>query len=134
VDTSLFDVVNKLQANPGMPAACVVNNEDRLVGVIPLKNLADVMMAPVMPEAYINDPDGYDKALKFADVNQLPIAAAIMRDPFYVVEDETLEKTYQHMKDNNLSGLPVVDKLYRVRGFITMLGLMAVCFPEKSED
>jgi CBS domain-containing protein len=131
VDTSLFDVVSQLQANPGMPAACVVNNEDRLVGVIPLKNLADVMMAPVMPEAYINDPEGYDKALKFADVNKLPIAAAIMSDPFYVVDDETLEETYQHMKDHNLSGLPVVDKLYRVRGFITMLGLMAVCFPKE---
>ncbi len=131
VDTPLFDVVNQLQINPGMPAACVVNNEERLVGVIPLKGLADIMMAPVMPEAYINDPEGYDKAVKFSDVNQLPIAAAIMSDPVYVLEDETLEHTYQRMKDRNLSGLPVVDKLYRVKGFITLLGLMATCFPEK---
>jgi CBS domain-containing protein len=131
VDTPLFDVVNQLQSNPGMPAACVVNNEDRLVGVIPLKGLADVMMAPVMPEAYINDPEGYDKAVKFSDVNQLPIAAAIMSDPVYVMEEESLELTYKRMKDRNLSGLPVVDKLYRVRGFITLLGLMATCFPQK---
>lgn len=130
VDTPLFEVVSQLQANPGMPAACVVNNEDRLVGVIPLKGLADVMMAPVMPEAYINDPERYDKAVKFSDINQLPIAAAIMSDPVYVNEDETLEQTYQRMKDRNLSGLPVVDKLYRVRGFITLLGLMATCFPK----
>lgn len=130
VDTPLFDVVNQLQSNPGMPAACVVNNEDRLVGVIPLKGLADVMMAPVMPEAYINDPEGYDKAVKFSDVNQLPIAAAIMSDPVYVMEEESLELTYKRMKDRNLSGLPVVDKLYRVRGFITLLGLMATCFPK----
>lgn len=129
VDTSLFDVVSQLQTNPGMPAACVVNNENRLVGVITHKNLADVMMAPVMPEAYINDPEGYDKALNFADVNQLPIAAAIMSDPIFVVEDETMEQTYRLMKERNLSGLPVVDKLYRVRGFITMIGLMALCFP-----
>ncbi len=131
VDTSLFDVVTQLQANPGMPAACVVNNEDRLVGVIPLKNLAEVMMAPVMPEAYINDPEGYDKALKYADVHKLPIAAAIMVDPIYVIESETLEEAYQRMKENNLSGLPVVDKLYRVKGFVTIIGLMAVCFPRK---
>ena len=84
-----------------------------------------------MPEAYINDPDGYDKALKFANVNQLPVAGAIMSDPIYVVENQTLEQVYQRMKDHNLSGLPVVDKLYRVQGFITMLGLMAVCFPNK---
>jgi CBS domain-containing protein len=133
VDTSLFDVVHRLQANPGMPAACVINNEDRLVGVNPLKGLADVMMAPVMPEAYINDPEGYDLAIKFADVNQLPIAAAIMSDPVFVIEDETMEQTYQRMRDRNLSGLPVVDKLYRVKGFITMLGLMAVCFPDRGD-
>ena len=131
VDTSVFDVVNQLQENPGMPAACVVNNEDRLVGVITLKGLADVMMAPVMPEAYINDPDGYEKAVQFADVNQLPIAATIMSDPVFVLETETLENTYQRMKDRNLSGLPVVDKLYRVKGFITLIGLMTVCFPQK---
>jgi len=133
VNTPLFDVVTELQANPGMPAACVINNEERLVGVIPIKSLADVMMAPVMPEAYINDPEGYDKALEFADVNQLPIAAAIMTDPIYVIEDETLEQTYQRMKDRNLSGLPVVDKLYRVKGFITLLGLMATCFPKGNQ-
>jgi CBS domain-containing protein len=131
VDTPLFDVVDQLQLNPGMPAACVVNNENRLVGVIPLKRLADIMMAPVMPEAYIEDPEGYDKAVKFSDINQLPIAGAIMSDPVYVIEDETLEKTYQRMKERNLSGLPVVDTLYRVKGFITLLGLMATCFTKR---
>ncbi len=133
VDTSLFDVVTQLQENPGMPAACVVNKEDRLVGVIPLKGLADVMMAPVMPEAYIHDSEGYEKALRFADVNQLPVAAAIMSDPVYVIESETLELTYQRMREWNLSGLPVLDKLYRVKGFITMLGLMTACFPTRKK-
>jgi CBS domain-containing protein len=133
VDTPLFDVVTRLQSNPGMPAACVVNKENRLVGVIPLKGLADVMMAPVMPEAYIQDSDGYETALRFADVNQLPVAAAIMKDPVYVIDSETLEQTYQRMRDWNLSGLPVLDKLYRVQGFITMLGLMAACFPTSKD-
>jgi CBS domain-containing protein len=129
VDTSLLEVIARLQANPGMPAACVINNEDRLVGVIPLKGLADVMMAPVMPEAYINDPGGYEKALDFANINQQHIAAAIMSDPVFVIEDETLEQTYRKMKERKLSGVPVVDKLYRMKGFVTLLGLMAVCFP-----
>jgi CBS domain-containing protein len=129
VDTSLFDVVSHLQNNPGMPAACVVNAEDRLVGVIPLRGLADVVMAPVMPEAYINDSEGYDKALNFADINKLPVAGAVMSDPVYIAEDETMEKAFQRMKDRRLSGVPVVDKLYRIKGFITMLELMTVCFP-----
>jgi CBS domain-containing protein len=57
-----------------------------------------------------------------------------MSDPVYVIEDDTMAQVYKRMKDGNLSGLPVVDKLYRVKGFITMLGLMAVCFPTQSVD
>ena len=134
VNTSLFDVIHQLQVNPGMPAACVVNKEERLVGVIPLKGLADVMMASVMPEAYINDPESYEKAINFADVNHLPVAATIMIDPVFVIENETLEQTYRRMREWNLSGLPVLDRLYRVKGFITMLGLMATCFPSQERN
>jgi nitrogen regulatory protein P-II 1 len=129
VETPLLDVIMHLATNPGMPAACVVNTENRLVGVIPLKALADVVMAPVMPDAYINDADGYEKALAFASLNNSHIAASIMNDPFFILEDETLEMAYKRMKENNLSGMPVVDHTYRVTGFITLLGLMAICFP-----
>ena len=129
VNTPLTDVMYQLLSNPGMPAACVVNNEDRLMGVIPIKALADVLMIPVMPESYISDPDEYDKALQYADIKQTHIAANVMRDPVYVSEEETLERAYHRMKERNLSGLPVVDKNYHVKGFITLLGLMAVCFP-----
>ena len=129
VDTPLLDVIMHLARNPGMPAACVVNAENRLVGVIPLKGLADIVMAPVMPDAYINDADGYEKALAYASLNNSHIAASIMSDPFYILEDETLEMAYKRLKENRLSGMPVVDHTYRVTGFITLLGLMAICFP-----
>ncbi|MBN1666691.1 MAG: CBS domain-containing protein [Anaerolineales bacterium] len=130
VDTPILEVVRHLATNPGMPAACVVNAEERLVGVIPLKGLAEAVMAPVMPDAYINDPQGYEKALNFARLTEGHIAANIMSDPFYILEDETLEQAYTRMKENNLSGLPVVDHTYRVKGFLTLLGLMAICFPK----
>jgi CBS domain-containing protein len=130
VNTSLTEVMYQLLASPGMPAACVVNNEDRLMGVIPIKALADVLMIPVMPESYISDPDEYDKALQYADIKQTHIAANVMKDPIYVSEEETLEKAYQRMKEHNLSGLPVVDKNYHIKGFITLLGFLALCFPQ----
>lgn len=130
MNTHLLDVMTLLLANPGVPAACVVNNEDRLMGVIPIKSLADVMMIPVMPEAYINNPDEYDKALQYAQITDQHIAAGIMKDPIFMHEEETLANVFQKMRDHNLSGVPVVDKNYHITGFITLLGLMAVCFPQ----
>ena len=129
MNTPLLEVMTLLLANPGVPAACVVNNEDRLMGVIPIKSLADVMMIPVMPEAYINDADEYEKALQYAQITDQHIAAGIMKDPVFISEENTLAEVFQKMRENNLSGVPVVDKNYHIKGFITLLGLMAVCFP-----
>lgn len=131
MNTPLIEVLARLKANPGMPAACVVNAEGRLMGVIPIKVLADVMMIPVMPEAYVNDPEEYEKALQYAQITEQHIAAGIMRDPVFMQEDETLEQVYHRMREHNLSGVPVVNKNYHVTGFITLLGLMAVCFPSE---
>ena len=129
MNTPLIEVLAHLRSNPGMPAACVVNTENRLMGVIPIKSLAGVMMIPVMPEAYVNDPNEYEKALQYAQITDQHIAAGVMSDPIFVQEDETLEQVYYRMRKHNLSGVPVVDKNYHVTGFITLLGLMAVCFP-----
>lgn len=130
MNTPILEVMTDLLANPGVPAACVVNNEDRLMGVIPIKSLADVMMIPVMPEAYINDPDEYEKALQYAKITDQHIAAGVMKDPVFIQEENTLAEVFQKMHEQNLSGVPVVDKSYHVKGFITLLGLMAVCFPD----
>jgi CBS domain-containing protein len=130
MNTPLLEVMTLLLANPGVPAACVVNNEDRLMGVIPIKSLADVMMIPVMPEAYINDPDEYDKALQYAQITDQHIAAGVMVEPVFMLEEDTLADVFQKMREHNLSGVPVVDNNYQITGFITLLGLMALCFPE----
>lgn len=129
MNTPLTEVMTQLMTNPGVPAACVVNTEGRLMGVIPIKALADVMMIPVMPESYINDPDEYEKALQYAQITDQHIAVGVMKDPIFMQAHETLEQVYQRMREHNLSGVPVVDKSYHVIGFITLLGLMAVCFP-----
>jgi CBS domain-containing protein len=131
MNTPLTEVMTELLANPGVPAACVVNTEGRLMGVIPIKALADVMMIPVMPESYINDPDEYEKALQYAQITDQHIAAGVMKDPVFVPQEETLANVFQKMRENNLSGIPVVDKNYQIAGFITLLGLMVVCFPDE---
>ena len=92
-----------LLANPGVPAACVVNNEDRLMGVIPIKSLADVMMIPVMPEAYINDANEYEKALQYAQITDEHIAAGVMKDPIFMQEEETLEQVYERVIDERVN-------------------------------
>jgi len=88
-------------------------------------------MVSVIPEAYIDNPEGYDKAIKFANVKKEHLAGEIMIEPIYALEDDTLEVVYRRMKENRLTGLPLVDKFYHVKGFLTLVELMAFCYPEK---
>jgi len=69
--------------------------------------------------------------LQHADTEQTPVAADIMVDPVFVQPDDTVEKTYHLLKEHHLAGLPVVDKNYRVKGYVTLLELMAACFSKE---
>ena len=71
-----------------------------------------------------------DKALQYAQITDQHIAAGVMKDPVFMHDNDSLEDVFETMRDKNLSGLPVVDKNYHITGFITLLGLMAVCFPQ----
>lgn len=89
---------------------------------------------PVIPEEFIKNPDGYQRALKFANVNGNYIAADLTLEPVYVFQTDTLENAFHRMNEHHLSGLPVVDEHYHVTGFVTLIELMAVCYPSSEEE
>ncbi len=131
VDTPISEVLSKLLSNPRVSTASVINTENRLMGIIDIVNLSGVMMAPVIPEAYIDDPDEYNKALQLSNPEHDLVAADIMSEPAYAMLEATLEETYLRMKSKNLTGLPVVDKNYHLQGYITLLELLSKCFTGK---
>ena len=133
VDTSLKEVVSAFLSNPNAPIACVVNKEERLVGLIEETKLAEMMLVPVMPEKFIQDPDGYDQALEYAKIDPKHLAVDIMGEPAFASLDGTIEEAFVEMKGRRLPGLPVVNKHYRVVGYLTLLELLAVCFAEEGE-
>jgi CBS domain-containing protein len=130
VDTPIPKVFASMLEKPNTPLACVTNTEQRLMGTIHISTLADILMAPVVPEAYIENSDEYDKALAFADPEKIILAADIMSEPVYAMLDQSLEDAFQRMKKHKLAGLPVVDQSYHVKGYLSLLELVAICFPE----
>jgi PII-like signaling protein len=128
MEYQLPEVLSILIKTPDTCTACVINNEERLMGLIESQMLAEWMFIPVIPEAYLDDPKEYDRTIKFASIHHLPLAADIIRDPVFVHPEDTLENAYQLMKDNRITDLPVVDHNYRVLGYISLLELMEACF------
>ncbi len=56
-----------------------------------------------------------------------------MMEPVWVKPRDTVKDAFQRMHDNELSGLPVVDDLYRVTGYINLLELIALCMENKEK-
>jgi len=131
IDTPIPAVLAKLLHAPKVATACVINSENRLMGTIHTLALAEVMMAPIVPEAFIDDPDSYNKALQYTGSGQFRYAADVMSDPIYAMLTDSLSVVYQRMSKEQLSGMPVVDQFYRIQGYITLLEIIAACFPDE---
>jgi len=131
VDTPIPSVLAKLLHAPKVATACVINSENRLMGTIHTSALAEVMMAPVVPEAFIDDPDSYNKALQYTGSDQFRYAADVMNDPVYAMLTDNLSVVYQRMSKEHITGMPVVDQFYHIQGYITLLEIIAACFPNE---
>ena len=128
VDTPLVEVLKAFLKNPHVPVACVVNQEERLVGIIKEDWLAEMMLVPAMPENFIQDPDQYDKAIAYARMEADQKAFDVMDDPEFISNECTLEEAFVEMRSKGAVGLPMVNKHYRVVGYLSLVELLGVYF------
>jgi CBS domain-containing protein len=134
VDTPLKDVIKAFLENPKVPVASVINREERLVGLIHESWFAEMMLVPAMPETFIQDPDQYEKAIDYARMEPDQRAFDIMEECSFVMLEGTLEEAFVEMQQQRVIGLPVVNKHYRVVGYLSLSELMAVYFAEEGGE
>ncbi|MFC1879211.1 CBS domain-containing protein [Chloroflexota bacterium] len=126
-DTPLDDIAEKMLTHPNVHVICVVAEDDRLVGLLGLRALADNIFFHILPEEFLSEISDLDKAIEFANRSHMRTAADAMREPIWVKKGDTVKKAFKRMHDNNLTGLPVVNDLYHVVGYINLLELLAIC-------
>lgn len=133
-DDEIQHVIYQMAANPSVDQACVVNTEDRLVGTIRQYQLGEAMLVNIVPEEFLENPEGYAKAMDVANGKQPQIAADVMHTPMFVMPTDTLDVAYQKMHKAQLVGLPVVDDKYHLIGYLSLLEVLSICYPEKEAD
>lgn len=128
VDSPIRDVLSAFLSNPHVPVVCVINQEERLVGMIKEEWFAEMLLIPAMPENFIQDPDQYEKALAYARMKPDQKAFDIMIDPDFISHECTLEEAFLEMQRKTVIGLPLVNKHYRVVGYLSLLELLGIYF------
>ena len=124
VDNDLKEIMAAFLRNPHVPIACVVNRAGRLVGMIRQMAFAEMMLVPAMPEQFIQKPEQYEKAIAYARMDPEERAFDIMEDPVFILNEATLEEAFLAFQEHKATGLPVVNKHYRVTHYLTLTELL----------
>ena len=132
-DTPIQNIVDVILARPQVHMVNVVNRENRLIGLIDLRALADAFFFSVFPEEFLSEIKEIKNVMDFANQLDCNTAEDLMREPVWVKIHDTLEVAYRLMHENKLPGLPVIDEHYHLVGYINLLELMAVCMREDEE-
>jgi len=133
-DIPLDEVVQAMLARPSVNVACVVTEDDRLVGLLALQALADNLFFHILPEEFLSEVTDLERVMQFAEKSRMRTAADAMQEAVWVKRGETVKEAFRRMHEHRLSGLPVVDERYRVVGYINLLGLLTVCLEGKCEE
>ena len=125
-DASLAEVAQAAVENPACRVMAVVDDDDRLIGVIPQRVLVNDIFLKIVPEEFLGEIADLAGALKYAEHVRARTARDIMADPVSVRPADTVRDAFERMHNARLNGLPVTDAEGRVVGYLDQLELLLV--------
>lgn len=123
---SLHSVAEAAVENTGCRVIAVVDNDEILVGVIPIRVLVNDIFLKIVPEEFLGEVLDYEGALKYAEHLGARTAGDIMGRPVSVRRDDTVRDAFERMHAAKLNGLPITDESNRVVGYVDQLELLLV--------
>ncbi len=102
----------------------VVDEEGVLLGVISRAVLLDELFIYIAPETFLHDLLRKGNIEELGRLTRGQTARNLMSPPAYVYVDDNLGTAFERMHEQRLGGLPVVDRLHHIRGYIDQLQLM----------
>lgn len=133
-DSDLYQLTHKIVAEPWGRTLCVVDDKQKLLGLIPLQTLLDAIFYYVVPEEFLVEVSDYEELLHFVELSHTRTAKDLMKDPVWLRDDDRVRDAFIRMHASQcLEGLPVVDGEMRVIGFVGTLELLSLWAGEEQE-
>ena len=119
----LEDVARQAFARPSTRVLSVVDDNERLVGILPVLRVVEEIVAHVAPEQLLADISTVEQAGRFVEEVTARTAGDLMLDPLSLGLDDAVSDAFAAMHVHHLSGLPVIDAERRVVGYVDVLEL-----------
>jgi CBS domain-containing protein len=130
---TLAEVMDQLVSHPNVQVVCVVNEQERLVGLIDMINISNALLLAVFPEEFLGDLKGLETVLDPADRPAFRTAGEIMAEPACLQQKDSLQAALHNLHQRKLPGLPVVDDQSHIVGYVNLLELLMVCLRSGSK-
>ncbi len=130
----LVAVIESLTGSPGVHTVAVVDEQDRLVGVIPMRLLVDELFLEVAPEEFLVGLREIEDVEEFGRIIRARTAGELMEEPAYVTMDDTVREAFARMHERKLEGLPIVDEQLRVAGYLDRAQLVRLWLKKRGKS
>lgn len=131
-DTPLDDVARAMLEHPHVHVVSVVAEDGRLIGLIELSTLVDELFFDILPEEFLREITDLDTLMAYADKIRTLTAKDAMIPPAWVNSGDTVKEAFKRMHAEKLPGLPLIDKLYQVVGYVNLLELLSLSIQSKN--
>jgi CBS domain-containing protein len=119
----LIDVARQAFGRPSTRVLSVVDDDGRLVGILPVLRVVEEIVARAAPEQLLADISTVEQAARFAEEVSARTAGQLMLAPVFLRLDDTVSVAFAAMHVHHLSGLPVLDEDRQVVGYVDVLEL-----------
>ncbi len=123
-ENDLFHAAESMAACLGTQTVAVVDEDGRLVGVIPMRLLLAELYLHVAPEEFLVGMRAFKNIEEFGRISRAQKAKELMQPPVYVTMADSAREAFVKMHENKLEGLPIVDQKMRVVGYLDRLQLV----------
>jgi Mg/Co/Ni transporter MgtE len=122
-DDLLF-VMRRSAEQPQTRLIGVIDDANKLVGVLPILRLAESVVSRVAPEALMADISDIGDVGRFGHAVEARVVGDAMVEPASVPPTATIDQAFRKMHTRHLSGLYVVDDAGSPVGYLDLLELV----------
>jgi CBS domain-containing protein len=131
-DEDLLVTLRRSARQPATRLIAVVDDDEVLIGVLPILRLAEAVIARVVPESLLAGIADIADVARFGHAVAARTAKGVMLEPAAIHPEATIGEAFRVMHQRRLSGLYVVDDAGRPTGYLDLLEL-AIAYTDALE-
>lgn len=122
-DLDLIAAARRATEQPATRVLAVVDDDGRLIGVIPVQRIVEELVARASPEDLMAEITDLASAVRFGREIGAKVCGDLMSEPVAVHGEATIADAFHQLKAHHYSGLPIIDAERRVVGYLDILEL-----------